>query len=366
MKNANELVAVMRMGQANAYYHLKPVVMSGIVDHLHIVRPLPPEIPGVISGSTYHEVKGKTIVTRLAKVFLKTLSLGMRREVKGFISFYAYPYGLIACLAGMLTRKPVHIGFVGDDWYGHSFAWYGPVLNAIFRRAALITVTGPKMKDEMVERHFPSHRIHHLPHAIDLDRYLDTPPKDRRYDCIYVGDLIPRKRVHDIIAAIHEVKKVKSDLRLLIVGDGPLRSGLESQAESLGLDGTITFAGFQSDPSKFFCDSKIVVISSYREGFPFTLVEGMAAGAVPVSTPVGTIPDIVIHGETGLLFPVGDVSGLAGCILKLLTDEALFGSLRSEVLVKRSEYGFERVAGLWAEWIGRNFYHWTGREGMDY
>lgn len=355
MANPFELVAVLRMGHANAYYHLKPVAMSGLVDHLHIVRPLPPLLPGAIDHSTYHEIRGNSIISRLAKVFFSSLSLGMRHEVKGFISFYSFPYGLIACLAGFLTGKPVHIGFVGSDWYGHGHAWYGRILNQVFRRAAMTTVTGPKMKVEMVERRFPAGKIFHLPHAIDLCKYRDIPPESRAYDCVFVGHLIPTKQVDVIISAINEVKKVKPDVRLAIVGDGPMRSNLESQVLSLGLKDNVSFTGYQQDPSSFFCNSRIVVIASYREGFPFTLVEGMAAGAVPVTTPVGTIPDSVAHRKNGLLFPVGDVRGLADCIIELLTDDGLYRSLRSEVLKEHREYSFEHVSDLWTGWIKKCF-----------
>jgi glycosyltransferase involved in cell wall biosynthesis len=353
--SAYELVAVMRMGHANTYYHLKPVVMSRHVSHLHIVRPLPPLLPGEIENSTYHEVKAGNIVTRLAKVFMKSLLLGMRPEVRGFVSFYSFPYGLIACLAGMLTGKPVHIGFVGDDWYGHSYARYGGILNLVFRRAAMTTVTGPKMRDEMIGKGFDPGRIVHLPHAIDLERYVDTPPEERSYDCIYVGDLIERKQVGVIISAIHEAKKTLPGIRLMIVGDGPLRPVLEARASSLGLDGNVTFAGFQRDTSRFFSDARMVIIASNREGFPFTLVEGMAAGAVPISTPVGTIPDIIVHGRTGLLFEVADAAGLAGCIVRLASDRELYGAIRGEVMKQRDGYSFGHVAGLWTAWLEKYF-----------
>lgn len=355
MENPCELIAVMRMGPANTYYHLKPVAMARQVDHLHIVRPLPPVLSGTIENSSYHEIQGRNIVSRLMKTLRKSLSLAMRPQVKGLVSFNSFPYGLIALLAGTCAGKPVHIGFVGNDWYGHGRAWYGGMLDRLFRRASLITVTGPKMKDEMVEKDYRPESIVHLPHAIDLERFPDRDPRDRTYDCIFVGNLIPRKQVDVIISAIHRVREKKPGIRLMIVGDGPLRNDLEKLTASSGLARNITFAGYQLDAAGYFCDARMVVIASRSEGFPFALVEGMSAGAVPISTPVGTIPDMIVHGKTGLLFEVGDVAGLAENIVRLMDDRDLFQSIRREVMLKRNEFGFDYVSKLWSDWLGQKF-----------
>lgn len=347
----SEIVAILRMDEPNVYFHLKPISMSRKVSFLRIVRPLPPIKRGIIEKSVYHEIRGKTILQRLWRVYRKAARLGMRPEVKAFVSFYAFPYGLIAFLAGIRTGKPVHIGFVGCDWYRNCHAWYGRLLDLFFKKAKLLTVTGPKMKEKMVARHYPAERIFHLPHAIDVEAYVDKPPEKRKYDSIFVGHLIPLKRVDLIISAIDLVKKTHSHVSLCIVGDGPLRSVLESQVLKLGLEKNVSFVGFQPQPAKWFCDARILVIASDREGFPFAFVEGMAAGAVPVSTNVGTIADSIDNGITGLLVPPGDSKALAESILRLMGEEQLYNRMRTAVLAKREEFRFENVSRMWSKWI---------------
>lgn len=351
MSKSVEVIAIMRMGEANVYFHLKPIAMSPKVSLLRVIRPFPPIQRGTIEKSIYYEVHGRTIFQRLWRIYRQAVRLGMHPEVKLFVSFFAFPYGLIALLAGLRTGKPVHIGFVGSDWYRYCRAWYGRLLDFFFRRAKLLTVTGTKMKQEMVARHYSPQNIFHLPHAIDVEEYVVTSPDKRKYDCIFVGHLVPLKRVDLIISAINLVKKIHTHVSLCIVGDGPLRLTLEAQVLKMGLQHNIFFAGFQPRPAKWFSEARIVIIASDREGLPFALVEGMAAGAVPVCTDVGTIPNFIDNEKTGLLVPPGDTKALAASTIRLMEDKQLYSRMQSAVLAKREEFRFENVATMWSKWI---------------
>jgi glycosyltransferase involved in cell wall biosynthesis len=352
MTKSIEVVAVLRMGDPNSFYHLKPIAMSEKVSLLHVIRPLPLNVRNKIEKSKYYEIQGATIFHRLWRVYRQAVRLGMRPKVRAFVSFYAFPYGFIALLAGMRTGKPVHIGFVGSDWHRILKSWYGSFLNIFIRRADLITVTGPKMKEEMVERNYPAKNIFHLPHAIDISRFSsDSAPEKRRYDCLFVGYLAALKRVDLIISAINILKPRYPDISVCIVGDGPERSLLESQTEKLGLKDNITFLGFQPEPAKWFSDARILLIVSDKEGLPFVLIEGMASGTVPICTSVGTIPDFIDYGKTGLLIRPGDYEELAHSIRLLMEDNNLYTAIRNNILDKKNDLGFQSVADRWTEWL---------------
>ena len=199
------MVAVMRMRDGNFHY-LRPIVMSDFVKHLWIVRPLPPPQHFEIENSTYIPVAGATIFTRMWRIYHEAARLGRRTEVGAYVSFNPVPYGLIALIAGMRAGKPVHLAFVGHDWYWHCRRWYGIALNWLLRKVRLITVTGPGMKGEMVQKGYDANRIHLLPHAIDVSKYNPKPSLTRNYDCIFVGAFIHRKRVDLILHAIAMLK----------------------------------------------------------------------------------------------------------------------------------------------------------------
>ncbi len=339
------------MGDANAYYHLKPIASGEVLDKLWVIRPSPPSKRGLLEKSEYRETRGTNIVQSLIRTYREAVRIGRREQVRAFVSFFAVPYGLIAILAGWRTGKPVHIGFVGSDWYRICQGWYGWLLDKFLQRATLLTVTGPLMREELAARGYDSERISVLPHAIDLGEYHDIRPEERRYDCLFVGALIPRKRVDLILLALAEVKKQFPKVTLCIVGDGPLRGRLESQVQELGLSSNVTFMGYQDNPSRCFEDARIAVIASDMEGLPFALVEAMAAGTIPICTSVGTIADFVEHGETALTFPAGNAAKMAEAISWLLGNPNAYQHIRQNVIAKRSELGFDDAIDFWMRWL---------------
>ena len=352
VENKNEIVAIIKMMDAHVYHFLAPVSMASNVARVHVVRPKPAGKISETEKLKYYEVRGKNRLIQFVRIWLSAVRLGRRPDVTAFVSFFAFPYGLIALLAGWWTGKPVHVGFVGTDWYQYCRAWYGVLLNIFLRKSSLITVTGKKMKHEMVENKYEPHKIHLLPHAVSSASFADVPPDQRTFDCIFVGNLIARKRVDLIIEAIHRIKKNHHiHLKLCIVGDGPLRSTLEADVISNGLDRQVLFVGYQTDLTSFFRDARINLIASDMEGFPFVIVEGMAAGAVPVSTNVGTISDFIENRKNGLLVPPGDAGALSDAVLELINNDKLYNRMRESLLVMREEYRFEKVADLWSGWF---------------
>jgi len=132
----------------------------------------------------------------------------------------------------------------------------------------------------------------------------------------YVGRLAPIKRVDVMLRSFARARELSSSsvpgsqLRLAIVGDGELRSGLERQAAALGIADVVFFAGYRADVSEVTAAADIALLTSDNEGTPVSLIEAAAAATPAVATAVGGVADVV-RPETGLLAPAGDVEGLA-------------------------------------------------------
>ncbi len=108
-------------------------------------------------------------------------------------------------------------------------------------------------------------------------------------------------------------------LRLLIIGDGPLRARLlEIVHRTKILKGKVRFLPAQKDIKKFYDQMNVLVLPSLSEGLPMTLLEGMAMELPVVATRVGGIPDVIKDGFNGLLVEPQDVEGLAGAIYKII------------------------------------------------
>jgi glycosyltransferase involved in cell wall biosynthesis len=127
---------------------------------------------------------------------------------------------------------------------------------------------------------------------------------------------------HDtLLTAMRRVLQVVPDALLLIVGEGPLRSRLESEARKQGLGERCVFTGFRSDVDRLMSCFSVFSLTSRLEGLGTTLLDAMCVSRPVVATATGGIPEAVRHGETGLLVPVGDSESLAAALVDLLTDE---------------------------------------------
>ena len=111
----------------------------------------------------------------------------------------------------------------------------------------------------------------------------------------------------------------RTDLQLVILGDGPERAALERAAAELELSGRVRFAGFRTNPFALFARARMFVMSSRREGLPTVLIEAMAAGCPVVSTDCPHGPrEILADGRYGILVPMADPVALADAIEAML------------------------------------------------
>lgn len=142
-----------------------------------------------------------------------------------------------------------------------------------------------------------------------------------------VGRLSPVKGQSLLIEALAGIISKRRDVQGLIVGDGPEEAALKALVKSLGLEGSIHFAGSVLDTHKFLSVMDIFVFPSLKEGLGIALLEAMASGRACAASDIGGIRDLIKNGETGILFPVGDARILSDSISRLLGDESLRGRL---------------------------------------
>lgn len=138
-----------------------------------------------------------------------------------------------------------------------------------------------------------------------------------------VGRLSPEKGHSVFIRAAALVHHQFPACRFLIVGDGPLRSQLQSLAEDLGLKDQIEFVGYQPDVRTYLGSMDVFALPSYTEAMPLSLLEAMAMGLPVVASKVGGVPEIVQDGVTGFLTAPGDEKDLADKTIKLLRSSGL-------------------------------------------
>ena len=136
---------------------------------------------------------------------------------------------------------------------------------------------------------------------------------------VCVARLEAEKGIASLLAAFRAVGERVLDARLLVVGEGSQRQGLEAEARELGIARAVQFAGFREDARTAIAAADVFVLPSPAEPFGLVLLEAMALGKAVVAMNAGGPREIVVMGETGLLVPPDDPAALAEGLVRLLS-----------------------------------------------
>jgi glycosyltransferase involved in cell wall biosynthesis len=137
---------------------------------------------------------------------------------------------------------------------------------------------------------------------------------------VSVGRFVRYKGYDSLLEAARLVHAARPEVHWALVGDGELRGSLEAQSRAYRLETRVHFLGWRQDVPDILAQADLFVLPSLGEHFGRVLIEAMAMGKAVVATDAGGVPEIVIHGETGLLVPPGDPRAFAGATLNLLED----------------------------------------------
>ncbi len=210
--------------------------------------------------------------------------------------------------------------------------------------------------------HLPAEKLRVVPNGIDLstvrqrDGTLQRLPGEP-VKLLYLGRLTEVKGVRDLIEAakILAAATPANSWRLTLMGDGALRAELEARIAENGLQTQITLIPAHADALQRIAEYDALVLASHWEGMPNVAIEAMAAGIPVVATAVGGTPEVVLHGETGLLVPANNPAAFAGAMATVIADDALrarmgaAGRTRAEesftvqAMVRRTETIYEQL-----------------------
>jgi len=222
------------------------------------------------------------------------------------------------------------------------------------RATAHLVVTGEALKAQLVrDNGFDPARITSVRTGIDLARFrpMDRDEArartgvDARPAVAIVATLRDWKGHDDLFAAWAMLRERVPGWQLLVIGDGPRRSHLESRAAAMGLAHDVRFTGNQDDVPAWFGCAQIATLPSFGdEGVPQSLMQAAACGLPAVSTPIGAIPEAVIDGETGLLVAPRQPEALAAALERLMLDADLRDRMgRAALAYAHANFGIDRM-----------------------
>jgi glycosyltransferase involved in cell wall biosynthesis len=158
------------------------------------------------------------------------------------------------------------------------------------------------------------------------------------------AQFIPRKGHEILLQAVPRVLKDHPEARFLLFGRGPLQEDVERKVRAVGLQEVVRIPGFREDFPRILPCLDLLVHPATLEGLGIVLLQAGAAGVPVVSTATGGIPEVVVHGKTGLLVPPGDPMKLASAMISLLRDPELGRAMGKAARERiRAEFSVDRM-----------------------
>lgn len=184
---------------------------------------------------------------------------------------------------------------------------------------------------EILERRgIDSQKIEVIENSADIGRFAEAKPtfwadfRERGYQAVgLVGRLILEKGGVEFLHAAKEVLSVLPRTIFVLVGDGPAHDVLAETSRNLRIEDAVIFAGRREDMPEVYASLDLVVLPSYAEGLPMTIIEALAARRPVVATAVGGVPRVIHDEITGLLLPDRNVGRLSEAIVRVLQDRVL-------------------------------------------
>ncbi len=258
---------------------------------------------------------------------------------------YAIPHSVSALLARqMLASKGRRLPFV-TTLHGTDITLVGldrsylPITRYSIQESDGVTCISNYLRDETVRSFEISRPIEVITNFVNCDVYTHVKDKSQRAEArrslaapgeailMHLSNFRPVKRVPDVVKVFARIAR-ELPAQLILIGDGPDRSAAEWLSHDLGIQSRVHFIGKQERVNELLPLADILLMPSELESFGLAALEAMACKVPSIATRVGGVPELIDDGETGLLYKVGDVEGMAQGALSLLRDPARLTAMR--------------------------------------
>ncbi|HEY0031980.1 MAG TPA: glycosyltransferase family 4 protein, partial [Devosia sp.] len=214
------------------------------------------------------------------------------------------------CARLLLVPYVLHLHGAEYQSFWHEDGMMSLYIRNMFEHASQIVVLGRVWRDFIIRRAPRAEgKITIVPNATQVPELVTRGGGDSVH-ILFLGRIGDRKGVPQLGEALHRMKAL-GGWRATIAGDGAVEEARQKAVE-LGLSERVVIPGWVGphDVAQLIASADILVLPSFAENLPVSVIEGMAAGLAVVTTPVGAVEDIIVDGETGLLVPPGDVDAL--------------------------------------------------------
>ncbi len=291
----------------------------------------------------------------------KMVDVVERKQLDLLHVHYAIPHAYAAYMAKlMLKDRGISIPII-TTLHGTDISLVGK--NPSYKKAVefsinhsdCVTSVSESLREETYQFFNCRKDIRVIPNFIDRKLYegekqcakANLAPEGQKL-ITHISNFRKLKRTDDVVrvfAGIH--KEVPS--KLVLVGDGPDRQKTEELARDLGVGRDVIYLGKTSEVERVLCASDLFLLTSETESFGLAALEAMAARVPVISSNAGGIPEVNIHGKTGFLSDVGDVTSMTNNALGILRDEVVLEEFKSRAKEQALQFDLENILPMYEE-----------------
>ncbi len=273
---------------------------------------------------------------------------------------YAIPHASAAYMAKQILKsKGIYMPFI-TTLHGTDITLVGkdpsfePVITFCINQSDAVTAVSESLRRDTFE-HFeiirpvyviPNFIVPSLTPSEVCNQLRNRYAKDGERILCHVSNFRKVKRVEDVVKVFDLVQQRISS-KLILVGDGPERYNVEQLVRALNLQDKVVFVGKVRDTSHVLEISDLFLLPSETESFGLAALEAMAVGVPVISSNTGGIPEVNVHGQTGFLSDVGNVSEMSEFAINILGDDANLERFKIEALKRSHEFDIEKILPMY-------------------
>ncbi len=195
------------------------------------------------------------------------------------------------------------------------------LFKSIFKNPNYIPVAITETLSNESKAFYKNPFVPYVNNGVSLEPFRnDKPLKLRKYDIVVVGRFAREKNHFFVVSCFIELKKKLPNIQISLVGGGELLDDVKKFVSDNDAQDFIHFTGILNSPAEIVKESKIIALGSLFEANPLSLLEGMSAGCIVVSSNVGGVADIINEGQNGFLFESGDREKFVDILNKVLSN----------------------------------------------
>ncbi len=297
---------------------------------------MPMRLDGFMNNIFYHEVEMATYPLFEFPLYTPALASKMVEVAKFekldlIHAHYAIPHATSAYIAKQILNDE-HLRII-TTLHGTDITLIGlepsflSVMKFSIEKSDGVTAVSRFLKEKTITNYGINKEIEVIPNFVDTQLFSRMAETNVRKAIapngenilIHISNFRLVKRVTDVIRIFNLVlKKVPS--KLVLVGDGPDRSNCENLCRELGLGDSVKFLGKQAELVELLSAADLFLMPSQSESFGLSALEAMACEVPVISSSVGGLPELVVHGETGYIAEIGDIERMAKYAIELLVN----------------------------------------------